>query len=134
MVGNFAWMYSKCFVLSSVSPWVFMIRKMEFIFSNPHSKKKYDFQLIRRFSKKFSKSWKFARYWSLYKEASKHLIVFNWKCPVPSISDLRTVGKIYTPIFSFFQKRVVNIMISDLRPVSNESPGILHSIGVFTNF
>ena len=34
-----------------------------------------------------------------------------------------TVGKIYMPIFSFFRKRVVNIMISDLRPVSNESPG-----------
>ena len=34
-----------------------------------------------------------------------------------------TVSKIYTPIFPFFQKRVVNIMISDLRPVSNKSPG-----------
>ena len=33
------------------------------------------------------------------------------------------VGKIYTPICSFFQKRVGYIMIADLRPVSNESPG-----------
>ena len=30
------------------------------------------------------------------------------------------VGKIYTTIFSFFQKRVVNITISELRPVPNE--------------
>ena len=34
-----------------------------------------------------------------------------------------TVGKIYTPIFSFFWKRVVNIVISELRPVSNERSG-----------
>ena len=40
----------------------------------------------------------------------------------PSL-NLGTVVKIYTPIFSFYQKRIVNIMISDLRPVSNESPG-----------
>ena len=33
-----------------------------------------------------------------------------------------TVGKIYTPIFSFFRKRIVNITISDLRPVSNKRP------------
>ena len=39
-----------------------------------------------------------------------------------SRSGSRTVGKIYTLIFSFFRKRVVNIMILDLRPVSNESP------------
>ena len=30
-------------------------------------------------------------------------------------------GKIYTPTFSFFLNRVVNIAISELRPVSNES-------------
>ena len=34
-----------------------------------------------------------------------------------------TVGKIYTPIFPFFWKRVVNIAISELRPVSNERSG-----------
>ena len=34
-----------------------------------------------------------------------------------------TVGKIYTPIFSFFRKRVVNIAILEVGPVSNESPG-----------
>ena len=34
-----------------------------------------------------------------------------------------TVGKIYTPIFLFFRKRFVNIPISDLRLISNESPG-----------
>ena len=32
-------------------------------------------------------------------------------------------SKIYTPIFSFFRERVANIMISDLRPVLNKSPG-----------
>ena len=31
-----------------------------------------------------------------------------------------TVGKIYTPIFSFFRKRVVNIAILELGPVSDE--------------
>ena len=36
---------------------------------------------------------------------------------------LSTVSKIYTPIFSFFQKRVVNIVIWELGPVSNERPG-----------
>ena len=30
-----------------------------------------------------------------------------------------SIGKIYTPIFLFFLKIVVNIMISDLKPVSN---------------
>ena len=35
----------------------------------------------------------------------------------------KTVGKIYTQIFSFFRKRVVNITILELRPGSNESPG-----------
>ena len=34
-----------------------------------------------------------------------------------------TVGIIYTPIFSFLRKRVVNIAILELGPVSNESPG-----------
>ena len=34
-----------------------------------------------------------------------------------------TVGKIYTPIFSFFRKRVVNIAILELEQVSNVSPG-----------
>ena len=36
-----------------------------------------------------------------------------------------TVGKIYTPIFSFFRKRFVNIAILEVGPVSNERPGIL---------
>ena len=31
-----------------------------------------------------------------------------------------TVGKIYTPIFSFFRKRVVNIVTLELGPISNE--------------
>ena len=35
----------------------------------------------------------------------------------------RTVGKIYTPIFSSFWKRVVNITNLELGHVSNESPG-----------
>ena len=34
-----------------------------------------------------------------------------------------TAGKIYTPIFSFLKKKVVNIAISELRPVSNERSG-----------
>ena len=34
-----------------------------------------------------------------------------------------TVGKIYTLIFSFFRKRVDNITILELGPLSNESPG-----------
>ena len=33
-----------------------------------------------------------------------------------------TVGKIYTPIFTFFSKKVVNIAILELGLVSNESP------------
>ena len=37
--------------------------------------------------------------------------------------NIRTVCKIYTPIFTFFQKRVVNIAILELGPVPNESPG-----------
>ena len=36
---------------------------------------------------------------------------------------VKSVGKIYTPIFFVFQKRVVNIMILVLRSVSNVSPG-----------
>ena len=39
------------------------------------------------------------------------------------IGNRPIAGKIYTPIFSFFRKRVVIITISDLRTVSNESPG-----------
>ena len=35
-----------------------------------------------------------------------------------------TVGKIQTPIITFFLKKVVNISILKLGPVSNESPGI----------
>ena len=35
-----------------------------------------------------------------------------------------TAGKIYTPIFLFFRKRVVNTAILELGPVSNERPGI----------
>ena len=34
-----------------------------------------------------------------------------------------TVGKIYTPIFSFFRKRVVNTAISEQRLISNEMSG-----------
>ena len=34
-----------------------------------------------------------------------------------------TVGKIYTPIFWFFRKKFVNIVSSELRPVSNERSG-----------
>ena len=34
-----------------------------------------------------------------------------------------TVSKIYTPIFSFLRKRVVNIAILELVPVSNERYG-----------
>ena len=37
--------------------------------------------------------------------------------------NLCTVGKIYTPISSFLRKRVVNIVILELGPVSNERPG-----------
>ena len=50
--------------------------------------------------------------------------------------NLCTVGKIYTPISSFLRKRVVNIVILELGPVSNEGPNlvILYLIGVFTNF
>ena len=36
---------------------------------------------------------------------------------------LGTVGKIYTPIFSFFRKRVVYIAFLELRPLSNERSG-----------
>ena len=46
------------------------------------------------------------------------------ECPTLPISwtvQVCTVGKIYTPIFSFFRKKVVNITISALRP--NESSG-----------
>ena len=43
-----------------------------------------------------------------------------------------SVSKIYTPIFSYFQKRVVNITISDLSQIKGQL--ILHSIWVFTNF
>ena len=43
---------------------------------------------------------------------------------VKAVIVLGTIGKIYTPTFSFFWKRVVNITISHLRPVSNERPGI----------
>ena len=35
---------------------------------------------------------------------------------------------------SFFWKKVVNIAILELRTVSNESPGIFLTIGVFSNF
>ena len=35
----------------------------------------------------------------------------------------RAVSKIYTPIFTFFRKRVVNIDILELELVLNESPG-----------
>ena len=42
----------------------------------------------------------------------------------PDTSESKgTVGKIYTPIFSFYRKRVVNITILELGPVPNESPG-----------
>ena len=34
-----------------------------------------------------------------------------------------TVGKIYTPIFSFFRKRVANIVFLELGSVSNERSG-----------
>ena len=47
------------------------------------------------------------------------------------------VDKIYTTIFSFFRKRVVNIAILELGLVSNESPGnftFYICIRVFTNF
>ena len=37
---------------------------------------------------------------------------------------LCTVGKIYIPIFAIFWKRVVNIAILELGPVSYEKPGI----------
>ena len=36
---------------------------------------------------------------------------------IGAVHERRRVGKIYTPIFSFFRKKVVNIAIS------NESPG-----------
>ena len=48
------------------------------------------------------------------------------ECPTLPISwtvQVCTVGKIYTPIFSFFRKKVVNIEILELGPVSNESLG-----------
>ena len=38
-------------------------------------------------------------------------------------SMICTVGKIYTTIFPFFRKRVVNIVIENLGPVSNKSSG-----------
>ena len=56
-----------------------------------------------------------------------HMRLRYRSCVYPATQQ-GTVGKIYSPIFSFFQKRVVNIEISDLRSVSNESPGISHSI------
>ena len=48
-----------------------------------------------------------------------------------SVVFCTAVGKIYTPIFSFFRKRVVSIIISDVRSVSNKRFGklISHSIG-----
>ena len=61
----------------------------------------------------------------------------------PSAYDLQgsqekltgTVGKIYTPIFSFFRKSVVNITISVLGLVSNERSGnFTFCYRVFTNF
>ena len=39
------------------------------------------------------------------------------------LSILSTVSKIYTPIFSFFWKKVGSITIKELGPVSNESLG-----------
>ena len=43
-----------------------------------------------------------------------------------------TVGEIYTAIFWFFRKRVVNISFLELEPVSNKAQVILQSKGVFT--
>ena len=44
---------------------------------------------------------------------------------VKMIIRVYTVGKIYTPIFSILRKRVVNITILELGPVSNESPALV---------
>ena len=52
------------------------------------------------------------------------------------LSILSTVSKIYTPIFSFFWKKVGSITIKELGPVSNESLGnsALHTKWVISNF
>ena len=42
-----------------------------------------------------------------------------------TLDHVCTVAKIYTPIFSFFGKKVVKIAICQLRSVSNENPGNL---------
>ena len=43
--------------------------------------------------------------------------------PLIKLSHVQSVKSTYTPIFSFFRKRVVNIAILELELVSNESPG-----------
>ena len=68
--------------------------------------------------------------WEITKIWNKYLV--NIKCT--TLSEKRphqivwwffscTVGKINTPIFSFFRKRVVNIAFFELRPLSNERSG-----------
>ena len=58
---------------------------------------------------------------------SENLISGRFVCETVS-----TVGKIYTQIFSFFRKRVVNMTFLELRPLSNERSGNFTFSWVFT--
>ena len=54
---------------------------------------------------------------------SKERIPIRQNKSKTSRSGACTVGKINTPIFSFFLKKVGSIVILQLKPVSNESLG-----------
>ena len=61
----------------------------------------------------------------ILKDPLKHFYFFELDSRLHR-NCVKTVGKIYSPIFSFLRKRVVNISISELESVSNESSGNLH--------
>ena len=87
---------------------------------------------ILRFFKKFN--WKFIldniystvncllHYACIFDLHKKHAKMF-WRKNLVTLTGVCTVGKIYTPIISFFWKRVVNIVIWELGLVSNERSG-----------